>query len=196
MYKLFSIFLVLFLTSCVSVSYPTAAIDSKGKATNPEATQYERQKVIRIKNALLGMDPNVTHQDADVIANMVVYYPQVLANRYRLISPPLVHNMMVNSGFRTRGLCVNWAEDLINRSVELNPESLDIYWGIAFHGSMMREHSSLVITAKGKPFSTGYLFDPWRNSGNLFWAKVIEDPKYKWKDLGSKAYNDHRHNKR
>ncbi|MCD4741007.1 MAG: hypothetical protein K8R67_00785 [Desulfobacteraceae bacterium] len=185
MYKLLPISLVLLLTSCISASYPTAKIDSKGRATNPEATQYERQKVIGIRNALLNMDPNVTYRDADAISNMAVYYPQVLANRYKLVTPPLLHNAMVNTGFRSRGLCRNWAEDLIKRSRELNPESLDIYWGVSSRGKM-HEHSSLVITAKGKSFSTGYILDPWRNSGNLYWIKVIKDPKYDWEDFDAK----------
>jgi len=186
MYKLFPVLLALLLTSCISVSYPGATINTAGRATNTEASQYERQKIIKIRTALLGMDPSVTYKDADAIANMVVYYSQVLANRYKLITPPLLHNIMVNTGFKPRGLCRDWTEDLIKRSWEINPESLDIYWGVASRGSTMHEHSSLVITAKRKPFSTGYIFDPWRNSGNLFWVKVTEDPEYQWEDLNAK----------
>ncbi len=186
MLKLLPLLLILLLSSCISVSFPAAAIDRNGRAFNPGATQYELQKVIKIRDVLLNMDPSVTYQDADAISNMAVYYSQVLANRYKLITPPLLHNTLVNTGFRSRGLCYNWAEDMIKQSRKLNPETLDIYWGVSSPGSMMYEHNSLVITAKGKPFSTGYVLDPWRNSGNVYWVKVGKDPKYKWEDLNAK----------
>jgi hypothetical protein len=40
----------------------------------------------------------------------------------------------------------------------------------------------VVITAAGQPFETGLVLDPWRNSGDLFWARVDRDV-YPWVPL-------------
>jgi len=193
MTKLLVLPFILLLSSCLSISYPSAKISSSGKAINSDATEYELRKVLKIRNDLLNMNPAVSLRDATVISHMAVFYPQVLTNRYKLTSPPLLHNIMVNTGRRPRGLCINWTEDLIKRSLELDPSTLDIYWAVSNRGNMLREHSTLLVTARGMPLLSGYIIDPWRNSGNVYWKKATQDPKYKWEDLGVKDYNKNRH---
>ena len=48
--------------------------------------------------------------------------------------------------------------------------------------SDLREHNSVVITALSQPFDAGLVLDPWRNSGELFWAAVRQDD-YPWEPL-------------
>jgi hypothetical protein len=60
-------------------------------------------------------------------------------------------------------------------------KTFDLWWGVAYKGNAWREHSTLVMTAKGKPFDSGILLDPWRNSGELFWSRVPQDDDYPWK---------------
>jgi hypothetical protein len=88
---------------------------------------------------------------------------------------------MVNLGFRERGLCTHWTEDLLKRIQGLGLKSLDLHWGIANHDILLRlEHSSVVITAKGQSFEEGLVLDPWRHSGELYWTPVKDD-SYSWK---------------
>jgi hypothetical protein len=53
---------------------------------------------------------------------------------------------------------------------------------VAYRGSELREHNCVVITAEGQDFFRGIVLDPWRNSGNLYWARVTAD-SYPWKVL-------------
>jgi hypothetical protein len=48
------------------------------------------------------------------------------------------------------------------------------------HKRALDEHNSVVVVAKGAPFWSGILIDPWRHSGELYWAKLRDDPEYKW----------------
>jgi hypothetical protein len=53
---------------------------------------------------------------------------------------------------------------------------------VAHPGSDLREHNSVVITARDQPFETGLVLDPWRNSGELYWAAAAHDD-YPWEPL-------------
>jgi hypothetical protein len=82
-------------------------------------------------------------------------------------------------GFKDRGLCYHWTEDLLKRLRSLNLKTYRLYWAVAHRGSELREHNSVVITARGQAFEDGIILDPWRRSGDLYWAKVRAD-HYPW----------------
>jgi hypothetical protein len=64
----------------------------------------------------------------------------------------------------------------------LDLKTYQLHWGVAYRGSELREHNSVVITARGEPFETGMVLDPWRNSGDLYWA-LIQTDTYPWVEL-------------
>lgn len=97
-----------------------------------------------------------------------------------MVRPALFHNFMVNLGVRKRGLCYHWAEDLVARLQTLKLATLDLHWGIARAGTL-REHNSVVVTAKGQPFRQGVVLDAWRHAGRLHWADVAAD-RYPWEE--------------
>jgi len=114
-----------------------------------------------------------------MFAYEALLYPQILAERYGLVYPPTFHNFLINTGLKERGLCYEWSEDMITHLKNLKYHSFDLRWGVANKGEF-NEHNSVVVVAKGAPFRTGILIDPWRHSGVLYWAKLDDDPEYKW----------------
>jgi len=64
----------------------------------------------------------------------------------------------------------------INRPMK----SLQFFHGVAFRRNYWKEHSTLVVAAKGKGVPDGIVLDPWRFSGELFWSHVKDDKKYPW----------------
>ena len=93
-----------------------------------------------------------------------------------------MHNIKVNLGFRDRGLCIDWTRDLLARLERENFVSLELHWAIANYESAFRlEHSTVVISARDHGIEQGLVLDPWRYSGNLYWARTTRDPGYRWK---------------
>jgi len=90
------------------------------------------------------------------------------------VGPPLFHNFLVNTGMRKRGLCFQWAEDLLAQLDALELTTLELHWGEARAGTW-REHNCIVATAKGQPFRTGIVLDGWRHSGRLYWNALARD---------------------
>lgn len=169
---------LLILTACSSVHFDGAHIDKKGN-TIAAIDSSENQKIENLYNAIMSLDSSVIPSEARFVAREAVLYPKVLANRYQLTSPPLYHNVLVNYGKRPRGLCYQWTHDM-GKQINRPMKSLQFFHGVAFRRNYWKEHSTLVVGAKGHPFKEGILLDPWRHSGVLFWSRIKDDKKYPW----------------
>ncbi len=166
------------LSACSSVHYDNVYVSKKGN-TIAAIDSADNQKIENLYKAIMSLGPNIVPSEARFVAREAVLYPKVLANRYQLTTPPLYHNVLVNYGKRPRGLCYQWTHDMgqqINRPMK----SLQFFHGVAFRRNYWKEHSTLVVGAKGRPFKEGIILDPWRNSGVLFWSRIKDDKKYPW----------------
>jgi hypothetical protein len=138
----------------------------------------EASEVRSLQLALTSLGNTVREEEAHCVAGSAYDYSQILAVRYRTVRPAILHNFLVNSGFKQRGLCYEWAKDLLAQLQTCDLESLELHWASARAGTS-REHNSLVVTALGRPFQEGIVLDPWRRSGRLVWSLVSAD-KYPW----------------
>lgn len=170
------------LAACVStpVRYDGVQLQQGGLTELLRMDTATRASVDALAAQLRALSPSVTAQDAATLAREAHAYPMHLANVWKITSPPLLNNLRRNNDEAEYGLCIDWTYAMRQRMRGLGLASFDWYWGIANEGSDLFEHSSLVATAKGAPFTQGVVLDPWRNSGKLYWAKIGTDPKYEW----------------
>lgn len=126
--------------------------------------------------AALGRD--VGPEEARRVAECAYATASDLRENYGVVGPPLFHNFLVNTGIRKRGLCFQWAEDLLARLDTLKLTTLELHWGEA-RARTWREHNCVVVTARGRPFKSGIILDCWRHSGRLYWAPLASD-HYPW----------------
>lgn len=158
------------------------------ESTDP--TSFEQQakaqayweNVKRLEWELNSLGPAVDPIEARRVAETAIRESAILAEEYQLVRPAVAHNLLIVMGMKERGLCYQWAEDLMERLQALELTSFELHWAVAYPGSNLREHNCVVITVKGQPFFRGILFDPWRHSGNLYWTPVVKDT-YPWKLL-------------
>ena len=139
----------------------------------------ERQKAAKLEILLVGLNEKVDASEAKLLAQDSIKYAYTLSQRYGLVWPPLLHNTLVIVGLKERGLCHQWADDMLAHMLKAEYKSFDFYLGVSNMGSFM-EHNALVVSAKGEGFSHGVVLDPWRNSGALFFTKIKDDTKYTW----------------
>lgn len=134
---------------------------------------------------LVALNDSVEVHDAAILATVALQTSSELAVRYRVVRPAWLHNVLVNSGCRARGLCHHWAADLQARLAEYHFATLEIHPVIARRGTW-REHSAIAVTARGQALPHGVVLDAWRAGGLLAWAPVERD-KYPWRanDAGS-----------
>ena len=153
---------------------------ASGKPALP--TQIADQHVDQLHRSIMSLGPDINPGEASRAARVALGYSLVLARKYEVTDSALVHNLKVNLGFRERGLCVDWTSDLLARLERENFASLNLHWAIANYENAFRlEHSTVVISARGDGIEQGLVLDPWRYSGNLYWARTTQDPGYQWK---------------
>ena len=170
----------------------TGGCAASGKlAQDPNAAKYpadissaeiDRQKAEALENDLAALNHGSARKEARKLAETALQTSAFLTEEYELVRPPFLHNIFVQMGWRDRGLCYEWTEDLMSHLQALQLKDYQLRWGVAHRGSDLREHNTVVITANGQAFEDGLVLDPWRNSGNLYWEVVNKDT-YPWKEL-------------
>ena len=181
---IFALCLLIVVAGCAkaNVYYPgNGSFNATTSGIQADAQIY-RDKVKQLEHVLLALSAAVDKTEAMMVAETAVRESAVLAEEYQLVRPAVAHNFLVALGIKDRGLCYHWTQDLMKRLQALDLKSLQLHWGVAYRGSELREHNCVVVTAKGQSFFKGIVLDPWRNSGNLYWARVIKD-SYPWKIL-------------
>jgi len=141
---------------------------------------------------LTDMDASIDAREAHQLAHEAITYSYTLAKRYRVTTPPWIHNFLVNVHLRNRGLCYQWADDLYAHLTALHLTTLTLYPVGANIGRYLTEHNALVVLPPVQTAGTtnpdhrvpnpydGILLDPWRHSGDLFFTPVGKDKKYHW----------------
>ena len=164
------------------VYYPGNGSLNAVTSGNPSAAQSYRDKIKQLEQELTALSATVDKTEAQILAATAVRESAALVEEYQLVRPAVAHNLLVVLGIKDRGLCYHWTEDLMKRLQALDLKSFQLHWGVSYRGSELREHNCVVITARGQRFFKGIVLDPWRNSGNLYWARVKKD-SYPWKIL-------------
>ncbi|HEY5738544.1 MAG TPA: hypothetical protein VIW27_02405 [Gammaproteobacteria bacterium] len=167
---LVSLLLLLVLQACAG---------SGARIGDPDAEQARDDQ---LGLAILSLGDDIDPDEARRAARVAIDYSHQLAREYDIVGPPLFHNTLVNLGIRDRGLCVHWARDLMIRLQQERFRSLDLHWGVANYESAFRvEHNTVIISARGDALQQGLVLDPWRYSGDLYWAPAHDDPDYVWR---------------
>ena len=160
------ILIIFFFSGCGSVHYASLQ------------TPQDQARINKLTNILYRLSHN--QKESKELAKVAIMHSKVLANRYNLVSPPLYHNFLVNSGQRQKGLCYDFVDDLMAEIRTHHFRDFRFRWGRA-NANRLDEHNVIVVLGKDTPFNEGVILDAWRNSGILYFTKVKDDPKYHFK---------------
>jgi hypothetical protein len=142
----------------------------------------EKQRIRDLNHAILNLGTDIDASEAQRAARISIEYSRELARQYEITTSPVMHNLLVNLGLKPRGLCIDWTTDLLARLRQERFYSLELHWAIAnYETTFSLEHSTVVVSARGESINQGLVLDPWRHSGDLFWAPTLEDSGYAWK---------------
>lgn len=181
---------ILLLTtfSACSVHYDTVTFDkAANKTVVPAIEAGDQQKIIDLRNAIIGLGPNIDPEEAAWVAREAVLYPLHLANTYDLVWPPNYQNVLVNTGRRKSGLCYQWARDMTAHIGTKHYNTLTMDRAVANQGGNY-EHNVLTVAAKGKGIDDSIILDPWRHNSILYWIKAKDDPNYQWTKYYPRTY--------
>jgi len=162
---------------------PAATVEPPGLSQDPQLLHEDQlQRIDDLTQALLALDPDVTEKEARGVAQSAIVHTAELGRRYRVVRPPQLHNLLVKFGWKKRGLCYHWTEDLLRHLEALQLRHLHLQRVVAHRGSDLREHHSVIVIARETSLREGIVLDGWRGSGDLFWMPAGED-HYPWVPL-------------
>lgn len=173
--------IVIWLGACVSAHHRGHPETAEEVARTHQEAEAEQRKIAKLQNDLAVLNARADVTEAAQVARTAIEYSKYLAEKYKVVRPAVLHNILVRVGLKDRGLCHHWTADLMIQLEQLELNTYQLYWGVAYRGSELREHNSVVIAAKGQRFEAGIVLDPWRNSGELHWTPVKSD-HYPWQE--------------
>jgi hypothetical protein len=141
--------------------------------------QVSETKVKELSKLLHGLDATISKKESLRLSKDIFQKTIALARDFKLTSPPLWHNTLVNIGLRKKGLCYHW-EDALYVHLKLGDYiDFEFHFFVADMGTYF-EHNALGVTAKGKDVKESIILDGWRDSGRLYFSKIKKDSRYVW----------------
>jgi len=130
--------------------------------------------------ALRGAPARTPEQEAAVLAFAEAAQAEALRLReaYGFGVSANLHNVLVNTGHRDRGLCYQWAQDLFDHLCPLAPEGLHFQF-VRAHPGHRNEHTAFVVGWAKTHWYERLVLDGWRHSGNLAFVRVRYD-RWPW----------------
>ena len=145
-------------------------------------------KAEELANQFAALSRSVDPNQAKLLAECAYATVAQLRQEYRMFGTPIFNNFLVYHGWRKRGYCYQWTEDLLLALDSLKLKTLEFHWGDAYRETW-RENNCVVVTAKGQPFERGMILDCWRHFGHLRWNLVPsdQDPYYENPEWAAKV---------
>src|SRR5215467_9446258 len=156
-----------------------AVVSAKEQQQHFEAPAKDVAKAEELANQLAALSRRVDPNEAKLLAECAYATVARLRPEYNMFGTPIFNNFLVYHGWRKRGYCYQWTEDLLLALDRLNLKTLELHWGDAYRETW-RENNCVVVTAKGQPFDHGMILECWRHFGHLRWNLVPsdQDPYY------------------
>jgi hypothetical protein len=162
----------------------TAVVGAERQRLNFEVSPKDSAKAEELANQLAALSRSVDPKEATLVAQCAFSTVARLRHEYRMFGTPIFNNFLVYHGWKKRGYCFQWTEDLLLALDTLKLKTLELHWGDAYRDTW-RENNCVVVTAKGQAFDHGMILECWRHLGHLRWNLVPsdQDPYYentKW----------------
>lgn len=149
-----------------------------GCAHRPDSVEQQQARIAALAQQLQTQAPQAPPHRARQLARVAVTTADNLREQYGVRLTPWLHNVEVNSGTRSRGLCFHYARDLAAALKPVMGPDWELHY-VQAHPKSIFEHNAIVITAPGKPWTNGIVLDGWRNAGVLYFGPVSDD-QYPW----------------
>src|SRR5215475_10212027 len=144
--------LVAGIIAAFAVSGALASAEQNGQRFQVPAK--ESAKAEELANQLACLSRRVDPNEARLLAECAYATVARLRQEYRMFGTPIFNNFLVYHGWRRRGYCWQWTEDLLLALDTLKLKTLELHWADAYRDTW-QENNCLVVTAKGQPFDRG-----------------------------------------
>lgn len=164
---------------CIIAAFAFCGTVVKAEQQQFELSAKESVQAEELANQFIKLSRRVDPNEAKQLSECAYATVAQLRKEYRMFGTPIFNNFLVYHGWRKRGYCYQWSEDLLLALDKLKLKTLELHWGDTYRDTW-RENNCLVVTAKGQAFEHGMILECWRHFGHLRWNLVPsdQDPYY------------------
>jgi hypothetical protein len=157
----------------------SAVVSAEEQQQHFEVPAKEVPKAEELAKQLAALSRRVDPNEAKLLAECAYATVARLRPEYNMFGTPIFNNFLVYHGWRKRGYCYHWTEDLLLALDKLKLKTLELHWADAYRETW-QENNCLVVTAKEQAFDHGMILECWRHFGHLRWNLVPsdQDPYY------------------
>jgi len=157
----------------VALSGPAMA-DQQERPFSFQLPKNDSAAAESLASQVAALSPRVNREEARLLAECAYATASQLRKEHRMFGTPIFNNFLIYHGFRKRGHCYQWSEDLLIALDALKLANLELHWDEA-HAGNWQENNCIVVTAKGQPFNRGITLDCWRHLGHLRCGPVLSE---------------------
>src|SRR5215510_14892529 len=157
-----------------ALAVSTSVVGAEQLRQHFEVPAKEVAKAEELDKQLAALSRRVDPNEAKLLTECAYATVARLRPEYNMFGTPIFNNFLVYHGWRKRGYCFQWTEDLLLALDKLKLKTLELHWGDAYRDTW-RENNCVVVTAKGQPFDRGMILECWRHFGHLRWNLVPSD---------------------
>src|SRR5215468_3224679 len=136
----------------------TAIASAEEQPPHFEVPAKEIPKAEELAKQLAALSRRVDPNEAKLLAECAYATVARLRPEYNMFGTPIFNNFLVYHGWRKRGYCYQWTEDLLLALDRLKLKTLELHWADTYRGTW-RENNCLVVTAKGQAFKRGMILE-------------------------------------
>ncbi|MEX1049432.1 MAG: hypothetical protein WED15_07890 [Akkermansiaceae bacterium] len=137
-----------------------------------ERNQRAHHLTAQIQNSYPTVDPRAARE----FAAAAVESSAKRRGEWQVKTAPWLHNTLVNTKIRERGLCYQWAQHLYVDVEHHLPPTLRMTLIRTVDNRLFTEHHAISLHGKSDSWSSGILLDGWKGAGNLWFYPVADEP--------------------
>src|SRR6266513_5010467 len=112
----------------------SAIVSAERQRLHFEVPPNDVAKAQELANQLAGLSRRVDPSEAKLLAESAYATVARLRQEYRMFGTPIFNNFRVYHGWKKRGYCYQWSEDLLLALDSLKLKTLELNWGEAYAG--------------------------------------------------------------
>lgn len=137
------------------------------------------QRAYELTAKIQEMYPTVDPRAAGDFATAAVESSAKWRGEWEVKTAPWLHNTLVNTKFRERGLCYQWAQYLYVDVERHLPPKMRMSLVRTVDDGVFNEHHVISLHGMHDSWSRGIILDGWKGAGNLVFYPVANEPG-KW----------------
>lgn len=131
-----------------------------------------------LTSKIMILDSQISKTDAKRISAHILKVSKDIKDEFNPIRYPWVNNTLVNLGFKKKGLCWHWSDELYSRLIgKIEPLKIQ---RVGANIGRLSEHNAVILSSIDSDINSSILIDLWRLGGNPLIMSVKDDESYLW----------------